>query len=274
VSFEDPRVALRRHGLHPRKSFGQNFLVDPGVLDQIVSAVGARPGLRVIEIGAGVGTLTRALAEAGAEVVAIERDRDLVPVLRLDFGDRVRIEEANAVTFDYRSAAAGAPTVVAGNLPYQITAPLLAEIMDAIDALEGAVVMVQKEVADRLAARVGTKAYGALSVLAQARAQPEIVLAVPPRAFHPPPQVHSAVVRLRPLSPPRIGDVPWDDVRRVVRAAFSRRRKQLKNALAVLGPPPVVEAALAAAVIDPTRRPETLGAEEFAALARALSAQR
>ncbi len=270
MSFEDPRVALRRHGLRPRKSFGQNFLVDPGVLEDIVRAVGARPGLRVVEIGAGVGTLTRALAEAGAEVVAIERDRDLVPALRTDLGALVRIEEANALTFDYRAAAQGSPTVVAGNLPYQLTAPLLAAIVDAIDVLEAAVVMVQKEVADRLVARVGTKAYGALSVLAQARAEPQLVRAVPPSAFHPPPQVWSAVVRIQPGRPPRIGDVPWDDVRRVVRAAFSRRRQQLKKAPAGLAPGEALPAALAAASIDPTRRPETLGAEEFAALARAL----
>jgi 16S rRNA (adenine1518-N6/adenine1519-N6)-dimethyltransferase len=270
LSFEDPRAALRRHGLQPRKSFGQNFLVDRAVLEDIVRAIGARPGLRVVEIGAGLGTLTRALVDAGAEVVAIERDRDLVVALRQDLGAVVQIAEANAATFDYRAAAAGAPTVVAGNLPYQLTAPLLAEIVDAIDVLEGAVVMVQKEVADRLVARVGTKTYGALSVLAQARAEPRLVMSVPPSAFHPPPHVQSALVRLEPARPPRIGDVPWDDVRRVVRTAFSRRRKQLKNALAGLGGGPIVEAALRAAGIDPTRRPETLGAEEFAALARAL----
>lgn len=270
MSFEDPRSALRRHGLQPRKSFGQNFLVDRAVLADVVEAIGARPGLRVVEIGAGLGTLTRALVEAGAEVVAIERDRDLAVVLRADLGELARIEEADAVAFDYRAAAAGAPTVVAGNLPYHLTAPLLAALVDVIDVLEGAVVMIQKEVAERLVAKVGTKAYGALSVLAQARAAPRLVRAVPPGAFHPPPQVHSAVVRLEPLRPPRIGDVPWQDVRAVVRAAFSRRRKQLRNALAGLAPPAAIERALGEAGIDPMRRPETLTPEEFAALARRL----
>ena len=270
MTFEDPRAALRRHGLRPRKSFGQNFLIDQGVLAAIVEAVGARHGLRVVEIGAGLGTLSRALAEAGADVIAIERDRDLARALRSDLAELVRIEEANAVGWDYRGAAAGTPTVVVGNLPYHLTAPILVEIVDAIDALEAAVVMVQKEVAERLVAPPGGRDYGALSVLVQARSTSRLVQVVPPAAFHPPPQVHSAVVRLDPDRPARIGDVPWPTVRRVVRAAFARRRKQLRNALSGLAPRDAIEAALAGAGIDPMRRPETLTVEEFAGLARRL----
>jgi len=270
VTAEDPRRTLARHGLTPKKSFGQNFLVERAALACITEAVGAAPGRRVVEIGAGLGALTRALVEAGAEVIAIERDRDLAKVLREELGGRATIVEADAKTFDYRAAAAGAVTAVAGNLPYHLTAPLLEVLADAIDALTVVVVMVQREVADRLVARPGGREYGAASVLAQARASVQVLRRVAPGAFHPPPRVTSAIVRMTPLAVPRIGAVPWPAVRRVVRAAFQRRRKQLRNALGALASRDRLEEVLAAVGIDGVRRPETLTVEELAAIAARL----
>ncbi|MBI2895231.1 MAG: ribosomal RNA small subunit methyltransferase A [Deltaproteobacteria bacterium] len=260
---------MRRHGLRPRRPFGQNFLVDRSVVERIAAAVGPRPGLRIVEIGAGLGTLTRALQAGGSAVVAIERERDMVRALRADFeaGGGVTVMEVDAVTFDYRAAATGSPTAVAGNLPYNLTGPLLGAIVDSIDALVAAVVMVQREVAERMVAAPGSRTYGALSVMVQARCDAEVVLEVPPDAFYPAPEVHSMVVRLVPSRPPRIGGRDWEKVRRIVRAAFAQRRKKLRNALRSLAPQELVEASLTRAGIDPSRRAETLSVEDFARLA-------
>jgi 16S rRNA (adenine1518-N6/adenine1519-N6)-dimethyltransferase len=272
-AFEDPRAALRRHGLRPRKSFGQNFLVDRSVVERIAAAIGPHPGLLIVEIGAGLGTLTRALVAGGSAVVAIERERDMARALRADFEaeGRVTVEEVDAVSFDYRAAARESPTVVVGNLPYNVTGPLLATIVDSMDALVAAVVMVQREVAQRMVAAPGSRTYGALSVMVQARCDVELVLEVPPGAFYPIPEVHSAVVRLVPSRPPRIGTRDWEKVRRVVRAAFAQRRKKLRNALRSLAPQDVVEASLAQAGIDPALRAERLSVEDFARLADELA---
>lgn len=280
AEIPSPGVLLRRHGLSPRKSWGQNFLHAREIHEAIVRASGAAPGRRVVEIGAGLGTLTMHLLAAGAEVWAIERDRDLCHVLRQELGDRPGfvLHEADAVRWDYGQAAAGLepaadgrpgrPAVV-GNLPYQITGALLFALLDHHDVTGPWVVMVQREVADRLCAGPGSRTYGAATVSLSRLRRITKVCAVPPGCFLPPPRVDSAVIRLDPRPEPR-GAVPDEaEFRALVRSAFSRRRKQLANSLGGLGTREEIAAWCAAADIDPRVRPEQLSPEQFAALARA-----
>ena len=271
--IESPAAVLRRHGLWARKSWGQNFLHAPQVHAAIVAATHADADTRVVEIGAGVGTLTTSLLETGAEVWAIERDRDLCAVLREELGGhpKFRLFEADAVAFDYASAVDGAhprPTIV-GNLPYHLTGPLLFKLLDHHESTGDWVVMVQKEVAERLCAAPGSRTYGGSTVsLGHLRAL-EWVIAAPRGAFLPPPRVDSAVVRLRPLAEPRGAVADEAGLRALVRAAFQQRRKTIANALSVLAPRPTVLRWLESAGIDPGVRPETLAVESFAALQRA-----
>jgi 16S rRNA (adenine1518-N6/adenine1519-N6)-dimethyltransferase len=271
--IESPGVVLRRHGLSARKSWGQNFLHAMEVHRAITVASGAAPGRRVVEIGAGLGTLTAHLLDAGADVWAIERDRDLCEVLRQEFGDQDRLTlfEADAVTFDYASAASPEeprPAIV-GNLPYHLTGPLLYALLDR-DASTGPwVVMVQKEVADRMCAGPGSKTYGGMTVgLSRLRAI-TTVTAVPRGAFVPPPRVDSAVVRLDPRPEPRGRVADPAGFLALVRAAFQQRRKTLSNALSTLAPRDEVLAWMAAAGVDPSLRAERLTPENFAAIQRA-----
>jgi 16S rRNA (adenine1518-N6/adenine1519-N6)-dimethyltransferase len=259
---------LAAHGLAPRKSWGQNFLHAPGIHAAIVEAVGAADA--IVEIGAGLGTLTTRLLAGGARVHAIERDRDLCAVLRTELGaqERLTLHEADAVTFDY-AAVAGRPTIV-GNLPYHLTGPLLFRLLE-FDAATGPwIVMVQKEVGDRLRAAPGSRTYGAATVSLGRVREIRRVIAVPRGAFLPPPRVDSVVLALLPRAVPR-GEVP--DPRAFpgfVRAIFQQRRKTLANALARLAADR--DEALAwcrRAGVDPRVRPEQLECEAFAALARA-----
>jgi 16S rRNA (adenine1518-N6/adenine1519-N6)-dimethyltransferase len=271
----DPRTLLQRHGLAAKKSWGQNFLVDRNVYQAIVAAAATRPDEWIVEIGAGLGTLTARLADAVPEgrVLAVERDRDMVHVLERELGGRANVEirAENALTFDYVAARrrAGRPLSVAGNLPYQIATPLLFNLLEAREHIARAVVMLQKEMADRLLARPGTPEYGALGVMIALHAELRPVVRARAGAFFPPPRVDSAVVELRPLGAPR---VPADAARfrQVVQASFGQRRKTLRNALRSLWPPATVDAALAAAAIDGARRGETLALEEFGRLANHL----
>jgi len=281
----DPRALLARHGLTAKKSWGQNFLVDRRVLARIVAAVGARPGEVVVEIGAGVGTLTAALlagtGEAGARplrLLAVERDPDMLAVLRAELGGegRVELRAEDAARFDFAGAAraAGGPLVVVGNLPYQITTPLLFGIVDAGAAVDRAVVMVQKEVAERVVARAGGKIYGRLSVMVQQRMDARILFHVPAGAFHPRPRVVSSVLSLvrRPSARAAVRDEAlFADV---VKAAFGTRRKMLRRSLADAFGEAVALAALASAAIDGTRRPEELEVEALGRLADGVAAAR
>lgn len=268
-----PSELLRRHGLSARKSWGQNFLHAVHVHEAIVRAAGAGPGRRVIEIGAGLGTLTAHLLATGAEVWAIERDRDLCAVLRTELAHeaKLRLIEADAVRFDYASAldpVLGKPTIV-GNLPYHLTAPLLFALLEHHHVTDDWVVMVQREVADRLCAPPGNRVYGSTSVVLGRVRSLELVISAPRGAFVPAPRVDSAVIRLRPRAQPRgeVGDE--DGFRRLVRAAFQQRRKTLANSLRSLADRDRVHAWCEAAAIDPQVRPETLTPEQFAALQRA-----
>lgn len=276
--IDSPGQLLRRYGLAARKSWGQNFLHDGAIHDAIVRAAGAAPGVRVVEIGAGLGTLTGALLGAGAEVWAIERDRDLGDVLRKELGeqDGFRLFEADAVKFDYASALDEEhprPTIV-GNLPYHLTGALLYRLLDFHDRTGVWVVMVQKEVADRMCAAPGSKQYGGMTVGLGRLRRIERVIRAPRGAFLPPPRVDSAVVALHPRPEPR-GQVADDAAfLALVRAAFQQRRKTLSNALSSLAGRDAALRWCEAAGVDPSLRPERLTSEEFAAIERARESER
>ncbi|MCH9684276.1 MAG: 16S rRNA (adenine(1518)-N(6)/adenine(1519)-N(6))-dimethyltransferase RsmA [Deltaproteobacteria bacterium] len=272
--IEPPGQVLRRHGLSARKQWGQHFLRDPSVHRAIVGAAGLTAEDRVVEIGAGLGTLTSGLLETGAEVWAIERDRDLCEVLRAELGTHPRfvLHEADAVRFDYTTAFGERPPAIVGNLPYHLTGPLLFRLLEFHANTGPWVVMIQKEVADRLCAPPGSKTYGGITVGLSRLREIEGVVRVPPGAFLPPPRVDSAVIRLSPRSAPR-GEVS-DSVGflALVRTAFQRRRKTLLNALSALAPREQARAWCETAGVDSTLRPERLGPEQFAALQRAREA--
>ncbi|TMA28816.1 MAG: ribosomal RNA small subunit methyltransferase A [Deltaproteobacteria bacterium] len=259
-----PAELLRRHGLRAKKEWGQNFLGDDHLLGQLAALARVGPGDTVVELGAGLGHLTRALAATGARVIAVERDRELVPILREQLAG-VEIVEADAKSFDLE--AVGRPLVVCGNLPYHLSSPILFHLLDQRAALRRAVLLLQREVAERIAAPPGGRDYGLLSVLAQRVAEVNIALAVPRHAFTPPPEVESAALSLEFLDPPRARVDDEQRFRALVKAAFSHRRKTLWNSLRNF---PEARTALERADIDPQRRAETLSVEEFAALERAL----
>lgn len=276
------RVAelLREYGLHPRKRFGQNFLVDENVLTKIVEAADLSPEDVVLEVGPGLGTLTRALAAHAGRVVAVELDRDLLRVLetatvadlpnvRTVAGDILELPLEELLPAD-----APAYKVVA-NLPYYITSPVILKFLTSRRPWARLVFMVQREVAERLNAGPGTKAYGSLTVTLHFFAEVTIAARVPRTAFFPPPEVDSAVVVLTPRPEPLPPGPERDAFFAVVRAAFGQRRKTLANALAGGGfRPPVIQAALSAAGVDGRRRGETLSLSEFVALAHCLAAQK
>jgi 16S rRNA (adenine1518-N6/adenine1519-N6)-dimethyltransferase len=279
---DDPRRVLARYDLRAKKSWGQNFLVARGVHQRIVAAAGATADDVVVEIGAGLGTLTAALATAEPpprRVIAVERDPDMLTVLRGELGAVANIEiaAADAATFDLESVAraAGRPVIVVGNLPYQISSALLLRLARAgARALARAVVMVQREMAQRVAAPAGNKIYGRFSVAMQQRAAVRILFHVSPGAFHPPPQVTSSVLELLPrasmLAPVR-DEILFDEV---VKEAFGTRRKMLRRALAPAFGAEVAEAALHQAGIDGTLRAEALTIAQLARLADGVLAAR
>lgn len=273
------RERLRARGLTPKKSFGQNFLVAEPVVDSIAAACvpDAEIGRAwVVELGAGTGVLTSALAARAQRVTAVERDRDLVPLLEEDLAEaiasgRVAIVEGDAQTFDVVAAlepAGREPRVLCGNLPYQITGRLIERAVNVAPLITRAVFMVQEEVADRLAAKPGTKDYGALTVFARAAFDVRKVIRVSAACFHPAPDVTSAVVELRPVG--RAEETPA--FRAVVRAAFATRRKTLRNAWRGLGAPDTsVRDAAEAAGISLDARGETLDVDAFASFADELT---
>jgi 16S rRNA (adenine1518-N6/adenine1519-N6)-dimethyltransferase len=276
--FPDPRTLLRRHGLRAKKSWGQNFLIAEGVYRAIVDASIESNEDWVVDIGAGLGTLTMRLAERVPEgmVIAVERDPDLVKVLETELGhlDNVEVHPANALTYDLGAIARwrGAPVSLVGNLPYQIAAPLLFRFIEQRQQLSRIVVMLQREMAERLLARPGTAAYGVLGVLIGAWADVEMVVRARATAFAPPPKVESAVVRIVPLAggAPRVPLGGPEQFRDVVHAAFGQRRKVLRNALRARFSAEAIDVALAAVGVDGGRRGETLSIEELAALTVAL----
>ena len=264
-----PAELLRRHGLRPKKEWGQNFLGDPHLLGALAALARLGPGDQVVELGAGLGHFTRALQETGAQVVAVERDRELAPILREELPG-AEIVEADAKSFDLKAIAAraGKRVVVCGNLPYHLSSPILFHLIDQRLAVKRAVLLLQREVAERIAAEPGGRDYGLLSVLVQQVARPTIGLAVPRHAFTPPPDVESSALVLEFFDAPRAEVRDEARFRALVKAAFGLRRKTLWNALKNF---PGGRKALQGSGIDPQRRAETLSVEEFAAVERALS---
>ena len=249
-----------------RKRFGQHFLHDPATIGRILEAIDAQPGEALVEIGPGRGALTSRLFEAAGALDAIEIDRDLAAALRGAWAARPSfvLHEADALQFDFAALAAecGQPLRVVGDLPYNISTPLLFHLLRAPAALRDLHVMLQKEVIDRICAQPGTGEYGRLTVMLAPWIEAEPLFDVGPGAFRPPPRVWSAVARLRVRREPAFA--VDERFGRLVAAAFSQRRKTLRNALRAL----VDAAAIERCGIDPGARPETLAPAQFGALAR------
>lgn len=268
------REVIARYDLAARRALGQNFLLDLNLTAKIARAAGDLTAGTTIEIGPGPGGLTRALLSHGAhEVIAIERDARCLGALAeiaAAYPGRLAVIEGDALAVDCARLGT-APRRIVANLPYNIATPLIIKWLQQGAAFASLTVMVQKEVADRLAARPRTKEYGRLSVLTQFLAKPRRLFDLPPRAFVPPPKVTSTVIELLPLSEPAF-PARLADLERTTQAAFGQRRKMLRQSLRSLGGD--AEALLAAADIPPTARAEELTVEQFAALARALEKQR
>ncbi len=249
-----------------RKRFGQHFLHERGVIQRIVTAFDPKPTDHVVEIGPGEGVLTRELAGKVAKLDVVEIDRDLIECLRQSLPETVTIHNADALKFDFRALALSDTKLrVIGNLPYNISTPLLFHLLDQAHCVDDMLFMLQKEVVDRMAAAPGGKDYGRLSVMLQWSAKVEKLFNVAPGAFRPPPKVDSSVVRLTPYEKPPVEVHDPQRFAAIVKAAFSQRRKVLRNTLKGL----VASETMAQLGIDPGRRAETLSLVEFAALANA-----
>lgn len=247
----------------PRKRFGQNFLTDQAVLHDIIRVIAPQANDVMVEIGPGLAAMTRLLLEQLRELHVVELDRDLVERLNKTFDPkRLHVHAGDALQFDFATLApAEGKLRVVGNLPYNISSPLLFHLSEIAHRVQDQHFMLQKEVVDRMVAQPGSKTYGRLSVMLQWRYHMELLFIVPPTAFDPPPQVDSAIVRMIPLAQP----LPCDAARleAVVQKAFSQRRKTLRNCLAGM----FTEADLISVGIDPQARAETVGVEGYVALA-------
>lgn len=265
---ETTRARLERHGLWAKKRFGQNFLVDGGVVRDIAEAALRNASPRVVEIGPGLGALTEALLDLGAEVTSVERDPSLIPVLEEALAGRpFQLVSADALEIDFGALGPERPTV-AGNIPYNISSPLLHRLIAQRDRIGPVTLMVQREVAERWMAGPGTKAYGSPSVMIQTFADLRRVRGVPPQCFLPAPKVHSTVIRMDWLATPRVEVGDPKHYERVVRAGFGMRRKTLRNALKASFT--ADQLARAEAVVDLRRRAETLDLPDWSRLAEAM----
>lgn len=268
---------LQRHDFHFRKKFGQNFLIDPRVLDKIIEAAGIGKEDFVLEIGPGIGTLTQYLCEHAGKVLAVEIDPKLIPILKETLADYKNIEiiHGDILKQDIQGIAdrynGGKPVKVVANLPYYITTPIIMELFESHVPLANVTVMVQKEVAERMQAQPGTKEYGALSLAVQYYARPYLAANVPPNCFMPRPAVGSAVIRLDCLSRTPVEVKDEKLMFRLIRASFNQRRKTLQNGLANSGglnfTKEQIGQAIQAVGLDPAIRGEKLGLVQFAALA-------
>jgi len=265
-----PRAAadlLAEHGLRPRKALGQHFVVDPNTVRRIARLAGVGPGDRVVEIGAGLGSLTLALLETGAEVTAIEVDPGLVAVLeQVAAPAGARVVAGDALRLEWDALLDGGPWTLVANLPYNVASPLVADLLDGVPAIQRMLVMVQREVGDRLVAGPGHRAHGALSVKVAYWASASIVGRVPASVFLPPPDVASVLVAVerRPVPAVDPAEVAPEALFALVRAGFAGRRKMLRRSLAGRVPPE----AFAAAGVPPEARAEDLDVAAWGRLAR------
>jgi 16S rRNA (adenine1518-N6/adenine1519-N6)-dimethyltransferase len=269
LSRSDVQRLLAEHGVSPKKALGQNFVVDGNTLERIARLTAVGPGTTVVEIGAGLGSLTLALAATGASVVAVEIDRRLTPVLReVVAGRDVEVLEADALRLDWTRVLAGrpAPLVLAANLPYSVATPVMIRALEEAPGIERFLVMVQREVGERWAAGVGDHSYGAVSVKVAYWATAALVGAVPPTVFVPRPKVDSVLVRMVRRAAPAVDPnlVSYARFETVVRAGFAHRRKMLRRSLAGV----VDAAAFEAAGVSASARAEELDVEAWGRLAR------
>jgi 16S rRNA (adenine1518-N6/adenine1519-N6)-dimethyltransferase len=250
----------------PRKRFAQHFLHDPRVIERVVTAIDPRPGDHMIEIGPGRGALTGPLLERLDHLEAVELDRDLARALQERFGERLRVHVVDALRFDFAAVASDRRLRIVGNLPYNISTPLIFHLLAQGRAVGDMHFMLQREIVERLVASPGDAEYGRLTVMVRYAAQAEKLFTLGAGAFTPPPRVTSAFVRLtvRPEPPVDVGDPA--SFERLVARAFSQRRKTLRNSLRTL----LGEADIRSAGVSPGARPQTLDLADFAALARAL----
>jgi 16S rRNA (adenine1518-N6/adenine1519-N6)-dimethyltransferase len=269
-SGSDIATLLEENGLRPSRALGQNFVADPNTVRRIARLADIGPGSPVLEFGAGLGSLTLALAETGARVVAVEMDRHLVPVLRTVVEPAgVEVVEADAMTLDVRGLLAergGGPWSLVANLPYNVATPLVLKTLVEVPAVERLLFMVQREVGERMAAHVGDPAYGSVSVRVAYFARASVAGKVPASVFSPRPRVESVLVRMERRSEPAVpvDEVTYERLATVVRAGFGQRRKMLRSSLAGV----VAPEAFTRAGIRPEARAEELTVEEWGRLAR------
>ena len=249
----------------PRKRFGQHFLHDPGVIGRIVAAIHPLPDETLVEIGPGQGAITLPLLEAAGKLTVVELDRDLIQPLqnRCRNAGELTVYNRDALRFDFCELAVAGPLRVLGNLPYNISTPLLFHLLDQQRCIADMHFMLQKEVVERMAAGPGSGQYGRLSVMLQYRCQVDMLFSIGPGAFSPPPKVDSAFVRLQPYPAPPVTVEDEQVFATLVRQAFAQRRKTLRNTLREL----LDAGEISAAGVDPSARAETLTLNEFAALA-------
>ena len=267
-----------------QKRFGQNFLVDARVLDKIIQSAGVTKEDCVLEVGPGIGTMTQALSEAARQVVAVEIDDHLIPILQETLKEcpNVKVIHGDILKTDVKAIAdeynEGCPLHVIANLPYYITTPIIMGLFESGVPLKSITIMVQKEVVDRMKAEPGTKDYGALSLAVQYYAEPYLVANVPPNCFIPRPNVGSAVIRLTRHEQPPVQVADEKLMFRLIRAAFNQRRKTLANSLnnspELFFPKEQIQEAIAALDVSPSVRGEALSLEQFAQLANLLSKKR
>ena len=278
--LSDPKetiAVIQKHDFTFRKNFGQNFLIDEHVISKIIEAADIGEEDLVLEIGPGIGTLTQYLAEAAGEVIAVEIDKKLIPILdeTLADYDNVTVVNQDILKCDIEELTGGRSFKIVANLPYYITTPIIMELLENRVNAESITVMIQKEVADRMQAAPGTKDYGALSLAVQYYADPYLAANVPPNCFMPRPNVGSAVIRLTRREKPAVEVKDEKLMFKLIRAAFNQRRKTLVNAVKNFEGLPYtredIEGALESLGINPLIRGEALGLEEFAKLSDSLS---
>jgi len=248
----------------PRKRFGQNFLTDTNVLNDIVRTINPQPNDSMVEIGPGLAAMTKLILQNVAHLHVVELDRDLVTRLQKEFDPaKLTVHSADALKFDFSQipVAPGQKLRIVGNLPYNISSPLLFHLADIAPLVQDHYFMLQKEVVERMVAEPGGKAFGRLSVMLQWRYDMDLMFIVPPTAFDPPPKVDSAIVRMIPKTKPLVCEI--QHLQATVTKAFSQRRKVIKNCVAGM----FTEAQLIEAGIDPQLRPEAIGLEQYVALA-------
>lgn len=275
-------AVLKKHHFQFQKRYGQNFLIDPQVLERIIRAAEIGPDDFVLEIGPGIGTMTQALCEAARSVTAVEIDRNLIPILgeTLDGYHNVTVLQEDVLDMDIRQLAeeknGGKPIKIVANLPYYITTPIVLKLLESEVPLQSITIMVQREVAERMCAAPGTKDYGALTLAIRYYTEPEIRCFVPPNCFMPRPKVGSAVVRLTRHETPSVETKDVPQLFKLIRASFNQRRKTLQNGIA--NSPDFslsreeIASCIASCGFSPTVRGETLTLEEFARLSDAITA--